>query len=275
MSEISDETLMAYADGELGITERARVDACLATDPNAVERLSIFTATGKDLGHLFGEPMGLPVPQRLIDAIMVPANGGAASAVIIPFNRSGSGRRAPVAAWQGKSWALAAACLSILAVGIGSRWVVGHQPSDDSRSASAAGTATIELASALDDTPSGRTAARSIDGVPALIKPLFSFATASGDVCRQYEIRATKSRLISGVACRDSKAHWTIEKQVASDEQPATTGQITPAGKKSAAEIDAIVSRLITGDTFVGDDELAVMKNGWRVLSSEHRDPNN
>lgn len=267
MSEISDETLMSYADGELGAAERARVETYLASDPGAVERLSVFTSTGKDLGHLFGEPIGQPVPQRLIDAIMAPGYGGEPSAVIIPFNRGGSGRKGPSAALQRRSWVLAAACVTLLAVGVGMQWMPGlRQSSGDGSSASASGAATIELASVLDDTPSGRTAARIIDGVSASVKPLFSFAMASGNVCRQYEIRAAETRLVSGVACRDSQAHWIVEKQVASDEKPATTGQIAPAGKDSSREIDAIVSRMIAGDTFVGDDELAVMKNGWHLI---------
>ncbi|MDN3713648.1 zf-HC2 domain-containing protein [Paracoccus cavernae] len=51
---ISDETLMAYADGELDQAEAAAVEAALAADPGLQARLRPFSETRRLLGGMAG-----------------------------------------------------------------------------------------------------------------------------------------------------------------------------------------------------------------------------
>ena len=70
MSDITDELLMAYADGELDSAEQRRVERYLANDPASAQRLEMFTQTGRDLGRLFDQPMREAIPERLLQTVM-------------------------------------------------------------------------------------------------------------------------------------------------------------------------------------------------------------
>ena len=89
MTDISDEVLMAYADGELDASGCARVETYIAEDHKGVARLAVFTSTGRSLGMLYDEPMRQPAPQRLIETVLnspLPAPGS--SAIVLPFDSS-------------------------------------------------------------------------------------------------------------------------------------------------------------------------------------------
>ena len=62
---LSDEVLMAYADGQLDASERARLKKLIAQDPEANARLEVFQATGQDLASVFDEHMNSPLPEKL------------------------------------------------------------------------------------------------------------------------------------------------------------------------------------------------------------------
>jgi anti-sigma factor RsiW len=65
VTNLSDETLMAYADGELQPIEMARVKRLLASDPELRVRLEMFRATGRGLASLFDGHINAPLPARL------------------------------------------------------------------------------------------------------------------------------------------------------------------------------------------------------------------
>ena len=70
MANLSDETLMAFADGELAPGERARVEAALVADATGRARLEIFIVTGRSLADQFRKPLIEPVPRRLVDLVL-------------------------------------------------------------------------------------------------------------------------------------------------------------------------------------------------------------
>ena len=69
MAKVSDEMLMAYADGELALTERSEVETAIVSNPDLRSRLSVFERTKNELSGLYDEPMKRPVPDRLVDAV--------------------------------------------------------------------------------------------------------------------------------------------------------------------------------------------------------------
>ncbi len=265
MNPITDELLMAYADGDISKTDRAIVEAYLARDPLGADRLAAFTATGKALADLFERALPGPVPQRLIDALLAPESGDKRGGTVVPFKLPKPRQvlsRVP-------NWALAA-CVTSLAIGSGALMVLNQRAAgtDDMFGAvvSADGTkiADTALASVLNTIAMGANAIQTIDGHAASIKPVFTFATAQSRFCRQYEIGRSNAALISGVACRDGQGRWTIEAQEAIASASSAGGQIVPAGKASSESIDALVDQLISGDALGLEDEVSVMKNGWR-----------
>jgi len=75
---LTDEILMAYADGVLDNEARARIEAQLLNDEESRRRVEIFRATGTRLSQLYRKPMQEPVPPRLVDFVLQ-FNAGSAS----------------------------------------------------------------------------------------------------------------------------------------------------------------------------------------------------
>jgi anti-sigma factor RsiW len=295
VSLISDEMLMAYADGELDNSERANVETCVHQVPDVAARLAVFAATGRGLANIFERPMLEPVPQRLLDAIYAPASMaavtsgaigglaiGSAYENVIPFavrRQQPSGAPRPAFQYQ---LSLAAACVTVLAAGAGSYWFFNQpvgQPIGQTgeafalaQSSSGERIASAELASVLDTVLGDKTAVAVIAGTGATIKPLFTFATADKNFCRQYEITRVEAQAIAGVACRGSAGQWHIETHVAFNKAPAKSGEtasaeIAPAGNDGVAAVETTVTRLKAGEVLDNGQEAALMKQGWKATA--------
>ncbi len=263
MSEISDEMLMAFADGELDTAQRARVEAYLQSSADGLHRLDVFAATGRGLAELFDRPMHEPVPQRLIDAVV--ANP------VIRFEDARPARASrPAPSWRQPSYMALAASVAMLAIGASGFWFLngsGPVDADYGLVVSQAGerVAADGLRSALETAASGSKVTHAIAGDTATIEPVFTFSTADNSYCRQYVITRTAAQAFGGVACRASGGQWRIEAQQAFTPKPAKDHQIIPAGKDSLQSIDAIVDDLISGDVLSPDVEATVMSDGWKT----------
>jgi hypothetical protein len=266
---------MAYADGELSGNDRTIVETYVKQSPEAAARFAVFAATGRDLAEIFEQPMLEPVPQRLLDVLKAPVGMNSpsfrrAGENVIPFASRQPAARVPV--FQ-RNLALAAACVTMLAVGAGSYWFLngpaGSTGETFALAHSAAGTtiAAAELASALDTVPANAIAVRTISGTAASIKPVFTFATASKDFCRQYEITREHADPISGVACRENTGQWRIETHVAVEASRVKDGEIKTAGKADVAAVEATVDKLISGDVLGSDEEAVLLKNSWKAAA--------
>lgn len=269
MSEVSDELLMSYADGELTGEDHARVAAYLAQSAEGAQRLAVFAATGKKLSGLFDQPMQEPVPPRLIAAVM--GGGGRAAEVRLPgadIIRLDARRRIqPVL--ERSNWMLAAACVTLVLAGAGAVSLFNQQrlgPEVDFavvRTTDGKIIASEQLARALEATPTGAIAVSDIDGSASSIKSVFTFATASKDFCRQYVIERAEAPYFGGVACREGKDQWRVEAHAALATKQSGSNAIRPAGKAVSEEIDAAVDRLISGDVLSTDAEARLLHNGW------------
>ncbi|ETX12908.1 hypothetical protein OCH239_15330 [Roseivivax halodurans JCM 10272] len=199
--DISDETLMAHADGELEPTEAARVAERVRTDPEVARRLARFVVTRDRLRGAGAARAEEPLPEgfeaRMRDTIAARHADGDAVASL------GAARAAqrPGAGWYP---AAAAACLA-LAVGLAGGYRLG-QPGDTGEDASG-GFARIDagVAAALASLPSGETA--ELDGGRE-IAPVASFEGADGALCREYEMHASGQRTVS-VACAEENS-WSL-----------------------------------------------------------------
>lgn len=261
MSGISDEMLMAYADGELDADARAAVDAYLANVPDAAERLRVFQSTGRVLSDLFDQPMREPVPQRLLDAIATPEN------VVALTSAKRYRRLSAFGAWP----TALAASVAILAVGGSAYWLASQSSFGGiSRvgvevASSGEPVAVRALAIVLDTVASRADADAMIDGQSATIKPVFTFATATG-FCRQYVITMPKAAAYGGVACKSRDGSWRVEANEAFNPSRSPTGGIAPAsGSAGPKSVEAAVDRMIEGDVLSRDAERAAMAGGWRV----------
>jgi anti-sigma factor RsiW len=87
MLKRSDDRLLAYLDGELGMAERREVEAWLEDDPSAVEKLAAFAESALLLRLAFDEVMQGPLPDRLIAAARGEPIAGETNSQVVPFRR--------------------------------------------------------------------------------------------------------------------------------------------------------------------------------------------
>lgn len=170
--ELNDETLMAYADGELPPEEAARVAAAIAADPALATRARVFGQTRRAMAGL--KPA--PVPDALADRIRaMSAQPAPEPANVIPLRR------------RITNWQLPAAAAIALAIGLGAGATL--------RSPEGFGTVDT-LAMVLETVPSGESASAA-GGTFAAVS---TFRDGAGDLCREFEFDRDDRRITS-VAC--------------------------------------------------------------------------
>lgn len=261
MAELTDETLMAYADGELDPPARADVEVALAQDPEARRRLEMFMATGAPLADLFSKPMREPVPAHLLAIIAEhePVRRRRPLSALLDW---GVGR----ALFGGPRWAGAIAWglpVLLLAAGIGWHWLGTEDHLQQ--------LVTLEhgqifaqgpLNATLETAPSGSDVSLGSGAAAFTMQAVLTFKNRRQDFCRQYAVR-TPDSAYAGIACRGSDGRWRLDLHIAVAPHSPNRDRIVPAGKAHET-VEAAVSKLIEGDALDQNDEKALIRNGWR-----------
>jgi hypothetical protein len=279
VSDVSDELLMAYADGALDPVERARVDAYLRTAPEAAGRLAPFLATSREaLQRAFAPILDRPLPDALFDAIFAapmapnPNAPRASSAPASPSSASFWSRLSNLFASPLAVGAFATACATAVIIGGVAGWSL-HSGAPVAANGNAlialsggglsAGT---DLAKALETSPSMTASTVVADGSTLSIMPTLTFKAQDGAACRQYEIGLASGQRFAGLGCRQATGTWRIEAHT-----PAAAAKSTPgeglsrvAGGKGSPAVNAITEQVIDGAALSPEAEAALIKNGWR-----------
>lgn len=227
---VDDETLMAFADGELSGDERAAVEAALAADPALRSKLEAQRLLGARLSAAFDGALTEPVPSRLTAA----AAPRPADIVSLADRRA--------AKWSAREWgAMAASVAAGLLIGVG---VMNAQSplisvADDGLQASG------PLARALDT--------QLASDAPGAVRIGLSFAAQDGGYCRTFSI--TRSN-VSGLACRQGEA-WSVRMTA-----QGGGGEVRMAGAPEA--VMAAVDALIVGEPLDRAGEERARARGWR-----------
>jgi surface antigen len=282
MSEISDEKLMSYIDGELDWAERRVVESAIHRQPELQERLRVFAATGLNLQRLYSLPMQEAVPEHLLHFVLEqPISHGARG-------RHEGGRLGIVAdlmeslrqalAPGGFRPAMGVALSVVFVFGA----VGGLLAGGSSRSKApvregvipvAVGpnmvsysngviTAQGQFAQALEASAMDTSTSWSVGGgQEASFRAKFTFVNDRRQFCRQYEITDGGNLGAAGVACRGDLGQWMVVHNVPGVEK-SSSGAVMPARGPIQA-IDAIVDRMIVGDVLGRADEAARIKSKW------------
>jgi surface antigen len=265
---VSDETLMAYADGALTEDDCLRLEALLTMDSEMKARLAPFVVTRDVLGALFDQPMLEPAPAHLVDFVR--------RAQIRPSWRSALRETMDSmrSAFEPQGWLVpagaAAAVLMVAGLAAGS-FLQAVRNSD--------GGALIEIASneqravgALQDALEGKPAAspESLENFAtvATIAVRNTFASKDGRHCRQYTLSTDDHRQFDGFACRTDGGIW----QIAIHDE---TGLLSSAPKdpsqsyRSAAlpqnnKVEDAISAVIDGDVLDGLAEQKLIEQNWK-----------
>lgn len=249
--KFSQETLMAYADGELDAGTRRAIETAMATDPQIAAQVERYRNQRALLGAAFGGVLDEPVPDRLLEAAQSSPAGPERKVVDLAERRaakmpSGSRRR-----WAWPEWTAIAASLLI---GV----LVGRSALQSSQSnlVMAEGdriVATGALAAALSEEMSGARATDS--GVDVAL----SFRSKSGEYCRSFTTR--QQGALAGYACRESD-QWRVHALMQTD--PKSSGDYRMAGTPLPPPLVQAIEQSIDGDALDAQEEAAARARGWR-----------
>ncbi len=243
--KFSDETLMAYADGELDLVARAEIEAAMASDPEvarAIERHRGLAA------HVHGAYEGVlqePVPAKLAALVTAPA---AAPVVTLAEYRAAGVTPAAAPRSRLPQWAAMAASLAIgLVVGL----FVMREPAPPWEESGAGLVAKDDLDYALTTQLAGGTGVEHV-------RVGISFRDRDGAYCRAFHLQHEAP--LAGFACR-AGAEWRLQVLAAATRQE---GELQPAAALPMTVLHA-VDAAIDGEPLDAAAETAARDAGWQA----------
>jgi surface antigen len=286
MSEISDETLMSYIDGELDWADRRLVESAIHRQPDLQDRLRVFAATGLNLQRLYSQPMQEAVPDHLLRFVLeAPVSAGAKGRQSIRGRSESSrgffGALADALMPGGFRPAVAYAFSAVFVIGVSggvmsgklmhsskiSPFETGSEPVQASGGAvvsfsNGAITAQGEFARALEMAQMNDATTWPVGGnQEATFKAKFTFMDSRRQYCRQYEMTQGADSGSAGVACRNEQGQWMVEHNIFGVGK-AGGAAVQPAGGP-LRQIDTIVDKMIIGNVLGQADESAKIKAKW------------
>ena len=251
---ISEETLMAYADGELDAAARAAVESAMREDPQIEMRVAAHRTLRRKVQAAYSADLSEAVPERLLRAARTAA--APESKVVnlqdarVAMQRSPSGARPRQPQWK-TAWTIAAS----LAAGVGLGFFMwGQTQSPLARNAAGALVARGPLAQALSNQLAAEQSRSSA------VQIGLSFRAKSGDYCRTFALAGAVSP--SGLACRQG-AEWQVQ---ALTQEPGAAGDsgYRTAASAMPAEILKSVEGRIAGEPLDQAGERAARQRGWK-----------
>lgn len=251
---ISDETLMAYADGELDAATRASIEAAMQEDPDIAKRVARHRALREAMQGAFSGVLEEPVPERLIAAARG-QNTAPKGAVVLTLAREAARRKT----YPGpRRWQPAAMAAS-LALGFGLGFLAWQsrggliQPGPGGGLVAKAALAEV-LSTQLSD-----------DRSQALIAIAhLSFRAKSGDYCRTFALTGTDAS--SGLACLEGN-DWKIKALAESPRAATNSANFRTAASEDSPAIRAAVEASIDGEPLDHAGEIAARQAGWAAAT--------
>ncbi|HUQ08988.1 MAG TPA: hypothetical protein VM146_01640 [Steroidobacteraceae bacterium] len=247
-----EETLMAYADGELDAASRAEIAAAIEQDPELAGRVAKHRALRTEVAGALSSVIDQSVPERLRAAARGPLSAAPPAPEarprgnVVQFPSRGS--HAPGAPWRAREWTAMAASL-VLGGLIG--WHFMARSTGDVTSRGGALVARGELAEALDKQLA------SDQANDASVRIGLSFKSKDGSYCRSFVSRASSA---AGLACRKD-SDWQLAFTEAID--PEAGGVRQAASELSPSLLKAVEARM-AGDTLDANGERTARDAAWQ-----------
>jgi hypothetical protein len=242
---LSEETLMAYVDGELDGLTREQVARAVATDPELARRVAAHQALRARLRADFDPVLKEPVPDRLLSLVQG-AKSGEQSAQVLPFR----GRPAPRRPWV--QWGSLAASFVLGAL----VWQFALRL--NSSGPIAANHGEFLASGALEKALNGQLAADPQQS--GAVQMGVSFISKQGSYCRTFRLHG--SAAAAGLACHENQG-WTVQ-VLAREPDSGAQGQYRQAGSDLPAAVVKTVADAIAGDPLDASAESQARAAGWR-----------
>lgn len=245
--KFSNETLMAYADGELDLVLRAEIEAAMASDPEVARAVSRHRALATRVKSAYQGVLEEAVPPQLASLTAAPVS---APVVYLAEKRAAIKAAAEAAvAWRSRlpQWSAIAASVAVgLFVGI----LVMRGPVEPWEDSASGLIARGELDAALTTKLAG-------DSGAANVRVGISFRDRTGDYCRTFHLQ--REAPLAGLACR-AEDGWRVQVLAAA---PMEQNGLQPAGAMPMAVLLA-VDAAIDGEPLDAPAESAARDAGWQ-----------
>jgi hypothetical protein len=244
--DIADETLMAYADGELTAAERARIESALESDPSLRERLEIFTQSAGLARDAYEEILDRPVPTALIAAI---ERAAAEPSNVAQFPKRTAEIRRYMPRWTVAVPALAASLALIFAL--------NSRHDEPVKAAALSGAcATANYGGVLDKQPSG---VPTDAGTSCNVMAIASYEQSDGALCRSFEALDTAAAQASNALACHTKKGWELIGVAALDIGKGSSDSFKPASGTAVDEIAVLRKAQGLGQALSDDAERAAL----------------
>ena len=251
---VSEEEIMAYADGELDEASRARIAQAALSDLDLAERIAAQRALRDRLQAHFAPVAQEPLPAAWAESIR--QHTPSAQVIDLATVRAERAARADKPASRRRAWVggAVAACLAVALFATTQPWRRPSAPETPHAAAlpivaeDGVLVASGELGVVLD-----RQLASAQEGAP--IRILGSFHRAGGGLCRAFA-----GPQASGVACHEA-GQWQLQ-HVLPGSRAATTAYRQVSSQDGA--LMAIAQSMAQGAPLDAAQEQAAQKQGWR-----------
>jgi hypothetical protein len=256
---ISEETLMAYVDGELDAKSRSDVQAAMAADPEVAERAARHEALRLKAQAAFRAVLDEPVPERLLSAARTAPTGVRGSNVrdLAHERAVRAESQHPASRAQG-SWTQWGAIAASLIAGL----IIGQHflpRNDGAPFATRAGG--LFARNALAQALSTQLASNQLPGSAVQIG--LSFRTHSGEYCRTFAlaINTGSDGSLAGLACHEH-GEWRVDMLVPSESGASNAYRM--AGTQLPKAVMQAVEDGIAGEPLDASGERTARDNDWR-----------
>ena len=252
MDRLTDEILMAYADGELDRETAEQIAEAAVRDSEVEARIAAFRRSREVARDAFREAADEPVPAALEASIKALVRDSERSdddtpATVVPFSAQRPRRPSPALRW---GLALAATVAAV-AIGLGG-YVAGLADRNiNPGTIEMAAAIDADLAEALDQVPTGGERV-----IPTgTFHAIASFQSGKRGLCREFDLyRPAMSTTVLAVAC-DRDGSWETVFAVA---MPSAPDVYKPASSVTALE--AYLETIEAGSALTTEAEGAALK---------------
>ena len=253
--KFSDETLMAYADGELDAEMRTAIEREMAADPDIACRVAQHLSLARKIGAAFDPVLREAVPDRLKDAAAGSADATApvvaGTSTVIDLSRLRTAKPARAArTWSWLQWSAIAASL---VVGVlAGRIVLPERPpaqmAMDGDKFLARGALERALSTQLASTQAG----------DAPIRIGISFLSKSGEYCRTFAL----ANGLAGLGCK-AGSDWHLEVLARSPAAAHSSSAYRMAADEVPVAVMREVEQRIAGSALNAREEEAALRKAW------------
>ncbi|MFC4173747.1 anti-sigma factor family protein [Microvirga sp. GCM10011540] len=252
---LSDEILMAFADGELDPPMAAAVEQAMLTDPTVTKRVADFLRSRSLTRSALLREEALEVPAELqaaVEARIKEYETREAGPGALETSKGASA--APGRRWRLGGLALAAGLAALAVAGAG--YLAGRQDAPPPAGGLMAQLESPSVRDALSRTPSGQEA----EVAAGRVRIISTYRLADGSVCREFRLHSTLGTA-DALACRG--AGWTVNFALAG---PGTDSGYQPSGATDL--IDAHLQNLGAGEPLLDSAEVQALEGAPRPPAS-------